>query len=90
LEKREFPIGKLTLLSSKRSAGKKLVFKGEEFTVQEATPESFEGVDIALFSAGGSVSKQLAPEAAKRGAIVVDNTSAFRMTENVPLVVPEV
>ena len=71
LEKREFPIGKLTLLSSKRSAGK-LVFKGEEFTVQEATPESFEGVDIALFSAGGSVSKQLAPEAAKRGAIVVD------------------
>ena len=72
LEKREFPIGKLTLLSSKRSAGKKLVFKGEEFTVQEATPESFEGVDIALFSAGGSVSKQLAPEAAKRGAIVVE------------------
>ncbi|MDM5155988.1 aspartate-semialdehyde dehydrogenase [Bacillus sp. DX1.1] len=90
LEKRDFPIGKLTLLSSKRSAGKKLVFKGEEFTVQEATPESFEGVNIALFSAGGSVSKQLAPEAAKRGAIVVDNTSAFRMTENVPLVVPEV
>ena len=68
LEKREFPIGKLTLLSSKRSAGKKLVFKGEEFTVQEATPESFEGVDIALFSAGGSVSKQLAPEA-KQNAV---------------------
>ncbi|MGG2014494.1 aspartate-semialdehyde dehydrogenase [Bacillus sp. S10(2024)] len=90
LEKRNFPIGKLSLLSSKRSAGKTLLFKGEEVTVQEATPESFEGVDIALFSAGGSVSKQLAPEAAKRGAIVVDNTSAFRMTENVPLVVPEV
>ena len=58
--------------------------------VQEAKPESFEGVDIALFSAGGSVSKELAPEAVKRGAIVVDNTSAYRMDENVPLVVPEV
>ena len=58
--------------------------------MQEAKPESFEGVDIALFSAGGSVSKELAPEAVKRGAIVVDNTSAFRMDENVPLVVPEV
>ena len=90
LEKRNFPIGKLTLLSSARSAGKKVYFKGEEVTVQEANPESFEGVDIALFSAGGSVSKELAPEAVKRGAIVVDNTSAFRMDENVPLVVPEV
>ncbi|WP_246939793.1 aspartate-semialdehyde dehydrogenase [Bacillus pinisoli] len=90
LEDRDFPISKLTLLSSKRSAGKKVVFKGEEITVQEATPESFEGVQIALFSAGGSVSKLLAPEAVKRGAIVVDNTSAFRMEENTPLVVPEV
>ncbi|MDZ5473425.1 aspartate-semialdehyde dehydrogenase [Bacillus sp. 31A1R] len=90
LENRDFPISKLTLLSSARSAGKVVVFKGQEFTVQEATPESFEGVDIALFSAGGSVSKELAPEAVKRGAIVVDNTSAFRMDENVPLVVPEV
>ncbi|MFE8699131.1 aspartate-semialdehyde dehydrogenase [Cytobacillus sp. FJAT-54145] len=90
LETRNFPISKLTLLSSSRSAGKVVVFKGEEYTVQEATPESFEGVDIALFSAGGSVSKALAPEAVKRGAIVVDNTSAFRMDENVPLVVPEV
>ncbi|WP_028399033.1 aspartate-semialdehyde dehydrogenase [Ectobacillus panaciterrae] len=90
LEKHNFPIGKLSLLSSKRSAGKTILFKGEEVTVQEATPESFEGVDIALFSAGGSVSKALAPEAAKRGAIVVDNTSAFRMDPNVPLVVPEV
>jgi aspartate-semialdehyde dehydrogenase len=90
LENRDFPISKLTLLSSKRSAGTKLVFKGEEFVVQEATPESFEGVQIALFSAGGSVSKELAPEAVKRGAIVVDNTSAYRMDENTPLVVPEV
>ena len=79
LEKRNFPIEKLTLLSSARSAGTKVLFKGEEVIVQEANPESFEGVDIALFSAGGSVSKELAPEAVKRGAIVVDNTSAFRM-----------
>ncbi|OZM58625.1 aspartate-semialdehyde dehydrogenase [Lottiidibacillus patelloidae] len=90
LIERNFPIGKLTLLSSKRSAGKEVEVNGEMITVKEATPESFEGVDIALFSAGGSVSKELAPEAVKRGAIVVDNTSAFRMTENVPLVVPEV
>jgi aspartate-semialdehyde dehydrogenase len=90
LENRDFPISKLTLLSSKRSAGKKVVFKGEEVTVVEATPDRFEGVQIALFSAGGSVSKELAPEAVKRGAIVVDNTSAFRMDENTPLVVPEV
>lgn len=90
LEKRKFPISKLTLLSSARSAGKTVLFNGEEYTVEEAKPESFEGVDIALFSAGGSVSKALAPEAVKRGAIVVDNTSAFRMDENTPLVVPEV
>ncbi|WP_416150897.1 aspartate-semialdehyde dehydrogenase [Salipaludibacillus sp. HK11] len=90
LEKYDFPIASLTLLSSKRSAGKKITFKGEELTVQEATPESFEGIQLALFSAGGSVSKALAPEAVKRGAIVVDNTSAFRMDEDVPLIVPEV
>ncbi|WP_096154587.1 MULTISPECIES: aspartate-semialdehyde dehydrogenase [Bacillus] len=90
LEQRNFPINKLTLLSSARSAGTKISFKGEEFVVQEAQPSSFEGVDIALFSAGGSVSELLAPEAVKRGAIVVDNTSAFRMDPNVPLVVPEV
>lgn len=90
LEKRDLPIKKLTLLSSARSAGKKIVFKGEEIEVQEAKPESFEGIDIALFSAGGSISKEFAPEAVKRGAVVVDNTSAFRMDENTPLVVPEV
>jgi aspartate-semialdehyde dehydrogenase len=90
LEKRSLPIKKLTLLSSARSAGTRVLFKGEEIEVQEAKPESFEGVDIALFSAGGSISKVFAPEAVKRGAIVVDNTSAFRMDENVPLVVPEV
>ncbi len=90
LESRDFPISRLSLLSSKRSAGSVILFKGEEVVVQEATPESFEGVQIALFSAGGSVSKELAPEAVKRGAIVIDNTSAFRMDENTPLVVPEV
>lgn len=90
LEKKNFPIEKLSLLSSARSAGRKIMFKGEELTVQEATPESFAGVDIALFSAGGSVSKEMAAHAVSNGAIVVDNTSAFRMDENVPLVVPEV
>lgn len=90
LQKRKFPIGKISLLSSSRSAGKQVEFNSETVTIQEAKPESFEGVDIALFSAGGSISKALAPEAVKRGAIVVDNTSAFRMEENVPLVVPEV
>lgn len=90
LEDRNFELDKLTLLSSKRSAGTKLTFKGEEYTVEEARPESFEGVNIALFSAGGSVSQALAHEAVKRGAIVIDNTSAFRMDQNTPLVVPEV
>ncbi|UFU01080.1 aspartate-semialdehyde dehydrogenase [Radiobacillus kanasensis] len=90
LEKKNFPMESLTLLSSSRSAGKKINFKGEEYVVQEAKPESFEGIQIALFSAGGSVSKQLAHEAVKRGAVVIDNTSAFRMDKDVPLVVPEV
>ncbi|MGP4107037.1 aspartate-semialdehyde dehydrogenase [Virgibacillus sp. L01] len=90
LEQKNFPINELKLLSSKRSAGTKLLFKNQEITVEEATPESFAGIDIALFSAGGSVSKQLAPEAVKHGAVVVDNTSAYRMDNEVPLVVPEV
>jgi aspartate-semialdehyde dehydrogenase len=90
LVKENFPIKELSLLSSARSAGKVVVVNGQEYTVQEAKPESFEGVDIALFSAGGSVSLALAPEAVKRGAIVIDNTSAFRMDADIPLVVPEV
>ncbi|PWA13556.1 aspartate-semialdehyde dehydrogenase [Pueribacillus theae] len=90
IESRNFPIKNLSLLSSKRSAGKAINFKGKEHTVEEATPESFEGVDVAFFSAGGSVSKALAPEAVKRGTVVIDNTSAFRMDKDVPLVVPEV
>ncbi|WP_368654873.1 aspartate-semialdehyde dehydrogenase [Ornithinibacillus sp. 4-3] len=90
LEKDKLPINELKLLSSARSAGAKLTFLDKEITVEEATPESFENIDIALFSAGGSVSKKLAPEAIKRGAVVIDNTSAFRMDEDTPLVVPEV
>ena len=90
LESRDFPISTLTLLSSKRSAGTKVLYKEKEFVVQEATPDSFKGIDIALFSAGGGVSKDLAPHAVRHGAIVVDNTSAFRMDKGVPLVVPEV
>lgn len=90
LEKRNFPIGNIKFLSSKRSAGTAIEFNGQSYTVEEATPDSFDGIDIALFSAGGSISEKFAPEAVKRGAIVVDNTSAFRMNEEVPLVVPEV
>lgn len=90
LEERDFPIRQLKCLSSARSAGTKLMFKGQEVTVEEATPESFEGIDIALFSAGGSVSKALAKEAVARGAVCIDNTNAFRMDPQTPLIVPEV
>ena len=90
LEKRNFPVGKLTLLASARSAGKKLKFKGQDITVTELTKDSFAGVDIALFSAGGGISKEFAPIAAKAGCVVVDNSSAFRMDETVPLVIPEI
>lgn len=90
LEKRQFPVGKLTLLASARSVGKKLKFQGKDHTVQELTPSSFAGIDIALFSAGGSISRDFAPLAAKAGCVVVDNSSAFRMDDQVPLVVPEI
>src|SRR3954463_408897 len=90
LEKRNFPVGKLTLLASARSVGKKLKFKGQDIAVTELTKDSFKGIDIALFSAGGNISKEFAPIAAKAGCVVVDNSSAFRMDENVPLVVPEI
>ena len=90
LEKRQFPVGKLTLLASARSVGKKLKFKGEEITVQELTKDAFGGIDIALFSAGGSISREFAPVAAKAGCVVVDNSSALRMDDQVPLVVPEI
>jgi aspartate-semialdehyde dehydrogenase len=90
LAERNFPIAKLTLLASARSAGKTVTFAGKDYVVEELTHDSFKGVHIALFSAGGSISKEFAPSAVKAGAVVVDNSSAFRMTEGVPLVVPEV
>jgi aspartate-semialdehyde dehydrogenase len=90
LERRNFPVGKLTLLASARSAGKKLKFRGTDVTVTELTKDSFHGIDIALFSAGGSISKEFAPLAAAAGCVVVDNSSAFRMDPTVPLIVPEI
>lgn len=90
LEAREFPVRKLVALASARSAGKKITFRGEEVFVEELTPSSFEGVDLALFSAGSGISKEFAPHAVAAGAVVVDNSSAFRMDEDVPLVIPEI
>src|SRR5579864_8635229 len=90
LEKRNFPLGKLTLLASARSVGKKLKFRGETYTVAELTAQSFRDIDMALFSAGGSISKQYAPIAAQTGCVVIDNSSAFRMDSEVPLVIPEI
>ncbi len=90
LEKRHFPVGQLTLLASARSVGKKFTFRNEEIAVKELTKTSFAGIDIALFSAGGGISKEFAPIAAQAGCVVVDNSSAFRMDDQVPLVVPEI
>src|SRR6516162_9179702 len=85
LEKRNFPVGKLTLLASARSVGKKLTFRGETVTVLELKKDSFEGIELALFSAGSSISKEYAPLAARADCVVVDNSSAFRMEDKVPL-----
>ena len=90
LEKRNFPVGQLTLLASARSVGKKLKFRGESVTVQELTRDGFKGIDVALFSAGGGISKEFAPQAVRQNCVVVDNSSAFRMDVTVPLVVPEI
>lgn len=90
LEKRNFPVGQLTLLASARSTGKTLKFRGRDVTVKELTKDAFPGIDIALFSAGGSISKEFAPIAAKAGCVVIDNSSAFRMDDTVPLVIPEI
>jgi len=90
LEERSFPVGELTLLASVRSLGKTLPFKGTELPVQELREDSFHGIQVALFSAGGSVSKKFAPLAAAAGCVVIDNSSAFRMDPKVPLIVPEV
>ncbi|MBC8064741.1 MAG: aspartate-semialdehyde dehydrogenase [Chlorobia bacterium] len=89
-DERNFPVGNLKLLASERSVGKTSIYKGETYTVEEAKPESFKGVDFAFFSAGASRSKALAPSALDAGAYVIDNSSAFRMDPNVPLVIPEV
>jgi aspartate-semialdehyde dehydrogenase len=90
LEQRRFPCREVRALASARSAGTSLPYNGGHITVQELTGDSFDGVHIALFSAGGSISKRFAPIAAQRGVIVIDNSSAFRMDDNVPLVVPEI
>ena len=90
LEQRKFPVSELIPLASPRSAGKKVVFNGEEITVRAVSEDSFKGVDIALFSAGGKTSKQWAPVAAASGAVVIDNSSAWRMDPEVPLIVPEI
>ncbi|MCJ7673896.1 MAG: aspartate-semialdehyde dehydrogenase, partial [Sedimentisphaerales bacterium] len=84
LDERDFPFDSLKVLASSRSAGKKIEFKGREYIIEEMTKNSFKGVDIALFSAGGARSKEFAPAAAQAGAVVVDNTSAFRMDPDVP------
>lgn len=90
LEERKFPVGTLVPLASARSAGETVSFGGSEYLVQELSSGSFDGVDLALFSAGSDVSKQFAPVAAKAGTVVIDNSSAWRMDKDVPLVVPEV
>ncbi len=90
LERRDFPVDELRPLASSRSAGKKVPFRGKEVQIQELTENSFEGIKIALFSAGGDISKQFVPYAIESNSVVVDNTSAFRVDEDVPLVVPEV
>jgi aspartate-semialdehyde dehydrogenase len=90
LDRRKFPVGKLKALASARSAGKTLDFRGQRVVIEELTENSFEGVDIALFSAGGGISGKFAPIAVNAGAVVIDNSSVFRMDPNVPLVIPEI
>jgi aspartate-semialdehyde dehydrogenase len=90
MDKRAFPVGKLKALASARSAGKTIGFRGQKVMIEELDENSFEGVDIALFSAGSGVSRKFSPIAVKAGAVVVDNSSAFRMDPNVPLVIPEI
>eukprot|EP01018_Ginkgo_biloba_P029373 Gb_08137 [translate_table: standard] len=90
LSGRDFPYRSLKMLASKRSAGKHMTFEGRDYLVEELTEDSFRGIDIALFSAGGSISKKYGPTAVAQGTIVVDNSSAFRMDDGIPLVIPEV
>jgi len=90
LEERNFPVKSIRLLASARSAGKTLTFRGKEYPVEVLTPDSFKGIEISLWSAGASISKEFCPHAVKAGAVCIDNTSQFRMDKDVPLVVPEV
>ena len=90
LEERNFPVGELRLFASQRSDGVQIKFKGKELTVKEAQPDGFSGTDIVFFAAGTDTSKELAPEASKRGAVVIDKSSAWRMDPSVPLVIPEI
>src|SRR6266851_8952937 len=90
MDRRAFPVRKLKALASARSAGKTIDFRGEKVMIEELTERSFDGVDIALFSAGGGISRKFAPIAVNAGAVVIDNSSAFRMDPNVPLVIPEI
>ncbi|TFG91476.1 MAG: aspartate-semialdehyde dehydrogenase, partial [Syntrophobacterales bacterium] len=90
LEQRNFPVGEITLLASERSLGKELTFRGKEYPVKVLGDESFKGIEIGLFSPGGSISERFAPVAAREGCVVIDNTNAFRMEPDIPLVVPEV
>ena len=90
LERRQFPLGEIRLLASSRSKGKQLPFRGQSVEVDELAASRFEGVDIAFFSAGGKISREFCPQAAQRGAVVIDNSSAFRMDPRVPLVIPEI
>eukprot|EP00252_Welwitschia_mirabilis_P000573 TRINITY_DN10546_c0_g1_i2.p1 TRINITY_DN10546_c0_g1~~TRINITY_DN10546_c0_g1_i2.p1 ORF type:complete len:387 (+),score=78.31 TRINITY_DN10546_c0_g1_i2:245-1405(+) len=90
INQRDFPYRSLTLLASKRSAGRRIAFEGRDYVVEELTEDSFDGIDIALFSAGGPISKKFGPLAVSKGTIVVDNSSAFRMEPDIPLVIPEV
>ena len=89
-EHRNFPVKELRLLASARSAGKQMTFRGQKHTVAELKEEAFDGVDIAFFSAGSKISREFGPKAAARGAVVIDNSSAFRMDPEIPLVVPEI
>jgi aspartate-semialdehyde dehydrogenase len=90
MDRRRFPVRKLKALASARSAGKTLEFRGQTVVIEELNERSFDGVDIALFSAGGAISRKFAPVAVKAGAVVIDNSSAFRMDPDVPLVIPEI
>jgi aspartate-semialdehyde dehydrogenase len=90
LEKRRFPLSNLTLLASARSVGKTLKYKGQDIAIKELTKDAFKGIDIALFSAGGNISREFAPIAAAAGCVVIDNSSAFRQDPSVPLIIPEI